>query len=253
MAQTLIWSNTNDSHNEAVIIREIADLKKFVPKVATKAPIIDADENVEVSINASLVDDYSSDSIMTLINKQYAIGTFLMAKFKPQDSNKIIWAEYKTYLQWIYDTSVMICTKFNLQVEHFTNNDVVQRSSYKFCTNGARCIPVYKDIMKYNNKLCSCTGDHFIHNKIVRDLRNLFSVLDADQSKLYQDLRLGLNTLNFVLGHIKTELSTFNFHLSKSDSTFNINQFYKNSIANSVAANNANNRPSKYNRHKKRK
>lgn len=253
MAQTLIWSNTNDSHNEAIIIKEIADLKKFIPKVATKAPIIDANENIELTINNILENDYSSDNIMTIINKQYDVGVFLISKFKPQDSNKIIWDEYKTYLQWIYDTSVMICTQFNLTVEHFTNNDIVQRSSYKFCANGARCIPVYKDIMKYNNKNCGCTGDHFVHNKIVRDLSNLFNVLDNDQSKLYQDLRLGLNTLNFVLGHIKTELSIFNFHLSKSDSTFNINQFYKNSIANSANTTNVNNRPNKYNRQKKKK
>lgn len=249
MAQTLIWSNTNDSHNEEVILKEIADLKQFVPKVATKAPIIDADENIDTIIESILADSYDNDNIMTIINKQHTICSYLTAKFKPQDSNKIEWEEYKTYLTWIYNTSIMLCAKFNLHIEHFNDNSVVQRSSYKFCTSGAKCVPVYKDIMKYNNRPCSCTGDHFVHNKIVRDLHNLFSVFDNDQSKLYQDLRLGLNTLNFVLDHIKRELSTFNFHLSKSEPSFNIDQFYKNSIANS---NESNNRPNKYNRHKKR-
>ena len=228
-------------------------MQKFVPKVATKAPIIDAGENIEVTIEAILTDDYTDDTIMALINKQYTICSFLTAKFKPQDSNKIEWSEYRTYLAWIHITSVLICNKFNLRVEPFVDNSVVQRSSYKFCTNGAKCIPVYKDVMRYNNKPCSCAGDHFVHNKIVRDLQNLFAVLDNDQSKLYQDLRLGLNTLNFVLDHIKRELSTFNFHLAKSDTTFNIDRFYKSSITNSVEASKVSNRPNKYNKHKKGK
>lgn len=247
MSQTLIWSNTNDSHNEAVIIREIEDLKQFVPKVAVKVQVIDNTENIEDTVNKIIASDIENNTILTFITNQHIVITYLISKFKPQDSNKICWKEYKPYMQWLLDTSIVICKKFNLHIEYFTDNANVQRSSYKFCTNGAKCVPVYKDIMNYNNRSCACIGDHFVHNKIVRDLTNLFSVLDVDESKLYQDLRLGLNTLNFVLGHVKAEMSTFAYHLAKSDPKFNIDQFYKTSIENSTKMSN---KPNKYNRKK---
>lgn len=256
MAQTLLWSLINDQHNTAVITKENADLKKFVPRTVVRVAVTDSDnivteEDIEHIVNDS--DRYENEkfNIMKIINDQCKVIDKLTYHFKySSTSDNIEWEYYREKLQWILTTSIKICTFVDMTIDYIPHNTSVQRSSYKFCTVGTKCISVYNDIMKYNNKFSPCDGDHFTHHKIARDLHNLIAVLDENKNNIYQDLRLGLNTLGHVLDHVRGELSTFDLHL-KNENGFDFNEFYKQTV-NTIKTNNSK-KPNKYNRYAKKK
>jgi len=226
--ETLIWANTNDQRNKDIILVENDNVNNFVPKVAIqKAVSQEKAEDIETTINKIVIEPYLSHNILQLLNDQVTMSSFLVSKFKATESEDISWANFRPYLQWILDTSKFICKNCDLPVGVFPT-DMVYRSSYKFCVSKEKCFYAYDDILKWNsNKKIKCSGDHYIHPKIVKDLTNLITVMDTNTDTIFQDLRLGLITLSYVITAMNQQLGVFNLYLSKSDASFNINKFYK--------------------------
>jgi hypothetical protein len=228
MTETLIWANTNDQRNKDVILVENNDLNNFIPKVAvSKVLVQETTEDIEITVKKIINEPFTTHNILQLLNNQVTVSSYLVTKFKATESEDISWNDFKPFLQWILDTSKLICNNCGLTIGAFST-DIVYRSSYKFCVSKEKCYHAYDDILKWNsNRKIKCSGDHYIHPKIVKDLSNLITVLDTNSTTIFQDLRLGLITLSYVITHMNQELGVFNLYLSKSDSTFNINRFYK--------------------------
>lgn len=226
MSESLIWSMMNDRRNTAVIIKENEDLKNFIPKtVMEKVPVIEVVENIEEVVKNILECDYSAHNALMILQNQSKIASYLVSKFKKTEPENIDWNNFRPGLQWILESSEFILEKVKLTVNTFPT-DKVYRSSYKFCISKENCNTMYNNILQTTTvKRKSCSGDHYVHNKIVQDLRCLITVMDSNVTTIFQDLRLGLNTLSFVISHMYQELNIFQTYLGNT-ANFNINKYY---------------------------
>lgn len=230
--ETKIWYNINDARNLEIITRETQNTLEFVPKVAVQRNVEIVNEMIpESTIQDILVLKYDTLNVFEIMTHQVSIISYLSAKFRSTDAMEITWTFYRPYLQWILETSEHITVKFGVPVDDIKNTGTVTRSSYKFCDLKEGCVDTYP-----TNPLGSsgkgrpprCMGDHYVHNKIVRDLRSLISVIDIEsneQGPMSHYLRLGLTTTDFVIRHMYQELGIFNTYL-KNEKNFNIENYY---------------------------
>lgn len=226
MSESLIWSMMNDQRNSNIILQENEDLKNFVPKVAIeKIEVNEVVENTEEVVEKIITDNYDNHTALMILHDQLKIATFLVSQFKKSEPENISWNSFRPGLKWILDTSEFILNKVNIVPNVFAN-DKVHRCSYKFCSSRENCNTLYDNVLQNSSvKKKSCSGDHYVHHKIVQDLKCLITVTDEDKSTLYQDLRVGLNTLVFVITKMYQELNIFQIYLGKSPQ-FNINTYY---------------------------
>ena len=127
MTETLIWANTNDQRNRDIILIENNDLNNFVPKIAkAKAVIHEKPEDIEITVNKIISEPYDSHNILQLLNNQVVVSSFLVTKFKTTECEYIVWNNFKPYLQWILDTSVLICKKCELPVGTFPTDMFIE-------------------------------------------------------------------------------------------------------------------------------
>lgn len=225
IGESLIWSNMNDSRNLNVIKKENHDIKHFVPKTVVEKFIEEDTEDYEKTYNDILLEDYTVLNSLEIIKKQYFIMFYLINHFKTVESDKIVWMDFKPGLMWILNSSEHICVKKNIKI-NVSDTDKVHRCSYKFCELGERCYPVYGGIFTTVKTSTPCNSDHYVHNKIVQDITCLVAVVDRANEVLYDDLRLCLTTLEYVLKHMCNELdSVCAFLMNEPD--FNVETYYK--------------------------
>lgn len=236
MEENKIWTNLNDSYNLEIILAENNALKNYVPKrdyvkkesVVKKEPVI----NIGELVNNILTSDYKSENILQIVSKQNTIVSNLLKTFRTTRSEENNWNKYRDSLVWILESSKFIVSKVGMSVQLF-KTDKIYRSSYKFCNKKDECEITYCHIIKpgtYSNAVCK--NDHYVHNKIISDLTCLISVIDEKQSKntennmpIINDLRICLDTLNFVINHMYQELNNYNIYYSKKEN-FDINKCY---------------------------
>lgn len=230
--ETKIWSGINDIRNQAIIDKEITDIENFIPKTSVVKDTESRDD--EKMITDDMITDlmninYRTQNVLEIIINQTTMINFLNLKFKTTDMEIITWDFYKLHLQWILDTSKFITTKFNIYVAPVSTTEI-ERSSYKFCVLKEKCTDVYGNPFGQSSgsKPCRCSGDHYVHNKIVRDLTCLISVLDSNPDNMHSNLRIGLTTLNFIIRHMKQELEIFPYYLKDNNPSFDVNKFYVN-------------------------
>jgi len=232
--ETLIWNNINDSRNLEVITSEEIHIRDFVPKIAT----VRHNEIIKESIPETNIQDilnikYKEQNVYEILGHQVTVISYLSAKFRSTDCNEILWKFYRPFLQWILETSEFITCKFNIPVEEIKQSATVVRSSYKFCNLKEACNdtfgnPLGSSLSSEKGRFHRCQGDHFVHNKITRDLKSLISVIDiesSEQGPMSHYLRLGLTTTDFVIRHMYQELDIFNTWL-KDKVDFNIDDYY---------------------------
>jgi len=230
--ETLIWYNINDSRNLDIITSENRHTREFVPKVAIQKNVEIVNEMIpESTIQDTLTLDFEKMNVFEIISHQVQIISYLSAKFRSTDATEISWEFYKPYLQWILKTSEFITVKFNIPVEEVKQTNTVTRSSYKFCDMKDSCRDTYGNPLgasRGEGRPQRCVADHYVHNKIVRDLRSLISVIDSESSEqapMSHYLRLGLTTTDFVIRHMYQELGIFNTYLKDTEG-FDIETFY---------------------------
>jgi hypothetical protein len=229
--ETMIWSSINDTRNQLIIDKEISDFQNFVPKtsIAKDNSSFDDDEEVitDQTIDEIILVDYSKFSTFEILKNQLTVMTYLGTRFRTNDMESTPWEFYKKYLVWILESSSFITHKFNIPVQIIKSDEII-RSSYKFCSLRDKCIDNYGNPLGYQvdrSKQCRCSGDHFVHNKIVQDLTCLITILDKTSETLHDDLRIGLSTIIFVIRHMYQELEVFNVYL-KDSLNFNIDNYY---------------------------
>jgi len=223
--ETHIMANMNDPRNMDVIIKENMDLKEFIPKIAPQKVVsIEVVENIEDTINNIFESKYLEMNFLEIIKNQNIMSTYLTNKYKAESEN-IVWNEFKIGLQWILVTSEFILSGKKIELKQFPTNKVC-RSSYKFCQNKENCNNMYNNALQNTSKKSNhCNGDHYVHHKLIQDIRCLIAVLDNCQDSICNDLRVGLLTMSHVITHMYQELSVFQVYLRDSPN-FNINNYY---------------------------
>jgi hypothetical protein len=68
-------------------------------------------------------------------------------------------------------------------------------------------------------------ADHYVHYKLVSDITSVITILDVKTENIVNDLRICLDTINFVINHMYQELNTFNIYYNKEEN-FDINKYY---------------------------
>jgi len=235
MEENKIWANLNDSYNLDIILIENQDLKNYVPKrdyikKETKRSDNNTNLSIEDVINGILSADFKSDNILHIIAKQNSVAGYLLKTFRTSKSEDIIWSKFKPGLSWLLESSKHIIGKKSTFIQLF-KTDKIYRSSYKFCNKKDECDALYSHITKPGT-CCNakCNGDHFVHNKLISDLTCLITIIEERKDEsISNDLRICLDTVNFVINHMYQELNNFNIYYSKQPG-FDINRYYVTSI-----------------------
>lgn len=228
--ETLIWPNINDSRNEYVIVAETKKIRDFVPKTQNIKEPDNTNEAVPESAVKDIIDtDYTKQNIYELIVNQATISSYLVAMFRTS-SDSTEWSVYRQYLSWILETSEYICTTFNVPPVQ-TKNNKASRSSYEFCKLKERCRDTFGNPFGHKDEYSCCSGDHFVHNKLVNDLHVLIEAGDSneesnsDDTNMLNILRIGLNTTEYVIKKMHETIDAFWVHFNGS-SGFSISSIY---------------------------
>jgi hypothetical protein len=231
MEENKIWANLNDSYNLDIILIENQNLKDYIPKNIVKQNL----KKVEITVNmddiiADIISkDFTSDSSLQILTKQNTVASYLLKLFRNSKSEDISFEKFKSGLCWILDTSKYLTSKTNLFIQSF-KTDKIYRSSYKFCNKKDECEALYCNVIKTNsNRNPRCNGDHYVHNKLISDITCLLEILETKEDNISNDLRVCLDTVNFVINHMYQELNTFAIYHSKQPD-FDIDKYYITSI-----------------------
>jgi hypothetical protein len=232
MEENKIWANLNDSYNLDIILIENQNLKDYIPKKETykeEFKKVDTIVNVEEIVNGIISNDFTSNNVLEILSKQNIVASYLLKLFRNLKSEDVVWEKFKPGLAWILQSSKFITSKTNTFIQIF-KTDKIYRSSYKFCNKKDECEGIYCNLIKSkSDRVGRCNGDHYVHNKLVSDLTCLITVLETKIDNISNDLRVCLDTVNFVINHMYQELNTFSIYHSKQVG-FDINKYYITSV-----------------------
>ena len=231
MEENKIWANLNDSYNLDIILIENQNLKDYTPKdcIKQKSNKVETTVNMDEIIADIISKDFSADTSLQILNKQNTVIAHLLKLFRTSKSEDISFEKFKPGLTWILETSKLITSKTNVFIQFF-KTDKIYRSSYKFCNKKDECEALYCNVIKTNsNRNPRCNGDHYVHNKLISDITCLLEILETKEDNISNDLRVCLDTVNFVINHMYQELNTFAIYHSKQPD-FDIDKYYITSI-----------------------
>jgi len=162
-------------------------------------------EITELYNNTNEIDNIKKTSSLNILKKELEIIKLLTKYFL---QNKII--EYNFI---IISLKLLLILSEHLRIRinqkkiiNKNNNNILKRSSYKFC--------LYKQNCMYNyNKKCKyiCYQDHYVHNMVSYDLELLINYINNNNENNNNDnkeILKTLNTLNYVIAHMESELKT---------------------------------------------
>jgi hypothetical protein len=190
--------------------------KKFINKEVINEKNISVELNIEKinkveEKNLSLVEimeiDFTNTSIAKIIEYQTIVSKYLKNYLKQNlilnndEKNK-----YIEKLEWLLKGSEYICDKQKLvpiNNDKFIRNDknIYLRSSYKFCKFGFNC----KHLIKNNKLINNCNDQHFVHNFICFDIKNILEYMKSNDNYDYNEITKSFNTIYFVYNHMKEE------------------------------------------------
>jgi len=227
MEENKIWANLNDSYNVDVILVENKNLKDYIPKKDFCKVETKKNEIIEVNYNIFniITEEYNNQNYIQILQKQNIVISYLLKLFRCSKIEDVLWEKFKPGLMWLLESSKFFTNKTLLACQQF-KTDKIYRSSYKFCNKKYECDAVYFSILKKPfEKFYRCNGDHYVHYKLISDLTCLIEVLNNNQDNILNDLRVCLDTSNFVINHMYQELNNFNIYYSKQPN-FDINKYY---------------------------
>lgn len=89
------------------------------------------------------------------------------------------------------------------EISHKTRKDKqIMRCSYKFCN--------FKSDCDYHYKSKKCNSDHFVHNMVSADIKNLISFFNKKTESEFmsnKEVIKSINTILYVISHMEVELS----------------------------------------------
>ena len=127
-------------------------------------------------------------------------------------------------LNWLLNSSKYLSDKHGLVTfQHKkinTVDNVIPRSSYKFCNYNSDCEFNY-NTRKFNG----CYAQHYVHNMVYADLTAIKEYLDTGNldKKHLDEIRKSINTISFVINHMYDELKNV-----KSSNLYKVNKIIQN-------------------------
>ncbi|ADO67387.1 hypothetical protein crov353 [Cafeteria roenbergensis virus] len=127
----------------------------------------------------------------------------LFSKYSLQQNNYEINFLIKI-LNLLFNISEELKKRLNQpDIYHKTRRDKqIMRCSYKFCN--------FKSDCNYHYKHKKCNSDHFVHNMVSADLKNLIDFFNKKTGKEFvsnKEVIKSINTLLYVISHMESELS----------------------------------------------
>ena len=115
-------------------------------------------------------------------------------------------------LEYLYGISLLLKKRIGQKDIKFFEKDGIQRCSYKFCKFKENCS------YNYNNKKNICYQDHYVHNMVVCDLKQIINYLIKNkESKKLTDLSKSINTLSYVINRMHRELNARCLYISEDN------------------------------------
>jgi hypothetical protein len=201
--------------------------KELSSSIDTKMFMKNINNNKIVDINNLMPQKYKDLTDITILEHQTAIVNYLRKKFKSNDiKDDIDIDDILSKLNWLAETSKHLGEKIGLLTFHHkeTPENVLARSSYKFCTYNFEC--------QYNyniKKHCGCFARHYVHNLVNADIEALIKYTNFNRKNLkdiyVNEIKKSINTISFVIGHMYDELqnalkfnffSTNNLHMERT-------------------------------------
>jgi hypothetical protein len=235
MDQDLYWYKNNYIDINPTNINRV---NEFINKLRTKT----YDKNVEYKIN-KIESDYQSKlnevehmcssadeviklkckSSLVILQKELDIIK-LLTKYTLQNKN-LDHIFFISCLNILLNLSETLRTRIKQKeiihdkiVDSVKPNEFnISRCSYKFCSYQYNCS------YNYNSKTKSlCYQDHYVHNMVSADLKILIEYVKQkyEKNNLFlhnKEIIKTINTLNFVIGHMETELKTKCLYLPESE------------------------------------
>jgi hypothetical protein len=130
--------------------------------------------------------------------------------------------EYKSYipnLTWLNECFYFLAKKLGLETTEYKNKfiadkeDSIKRSSYKFCEFNHNCEFNYNHLNnkskqeKKKNYTRGCYAHHFVYGSVYIDLKIIIDYLNKSSNINNTELIKSLNTLIYVVNHMKEELT----------------------------------------------
>lgn len=182
--------NVNNSNN-------IEEIEKIENTYFDKINQINTIEN-----NKDDLDKMLKMSSLDLIKEEYQLVK-LFSKYSLQQNNYEV-----NFLLKILNLLLKISEelRFRLKQTEITHKNrkdkPITRCSYKFCNFKSECNYHY-----FNKK---CNSDHFVHNMVSADLKNLINFFkDKDDKEFVSNKEVikSINTILYVISHMESELS----------------------------------------------
>lgn len=162
----------------------------------------DYDDNKVVTINEIVNLKSTELKINKILEYQYVITKHLKNNLKNINENK---DDLIKKIYWLRESVEYLSEKFNLdkiQIKKNNCTNIIHRSSYKFCKYNFKCKYLYKD----NNITNNCFEQHIVFNHLFLDIDNLLNYLDNNTDYDMNEIQKCINTIYFVVNHIKEEL-----------------------------------------------
>ena len=139
---------------------------------------------------------------LDLLKEEYKLVK-LFSKYSLQQNNYDISFLLKI-LNLLLDISEELRKRINQPeiIRKIKNDKQIVRCSYKFCNFRSECN------YHYHNKKCNM--DHFVHNMVSTDLKNLIKFFKGIKGNAFisnKDVIKSINTILFVISHMESELS----------------------------------------------
>lgn len=182
----------DDKHDEPISdIDEQFDIDKAISKKCT-----DLDGDLEVLKYQKNIADFLRNYVHYYVKRLDKSNV----KFDPN--------LFLRYLIWLETASKYLSKKLNMPaIQHTAKADnIIPRSSYKFCDYGSECDYNYGD-GKFKTK--GCIAQHYVHNIVYADINILKIYINKmeDGQNLHSEILKSMNTISFVFSHMYNELS----------------------------------------------
>jgi len=134
-------------------------------------------------------------------------------------------------LLYLYNVSCYLTKKINLKplvkdIDMRGSNNL-SLCSYKFCINKDCCIYNYPELSLESTqgkvkKNKYCYSDHFVHNKVAKDIKNLIEYININEPSnninQVKEIIKSINTITYVIRHMYEEL--YNLYVSLPNSNY---------------------------------
>jgi hypothetical protein len=159
------------------------------------------------------------NAILKIMDYEIKVVSYLKSIIKNnQMENKFDYDIFLNKINWIHNVEEFYMKKFDLPlISHFSKSEkhLLPRSSYKFCEYNYECGFHYGK----NKKKKGCYAQHYVHNYLCADIKEIINYIELIKTKNelpnFSELLKCINTLNYVINHMKDELEHSKHHIIK--------------------------------------